>query len=249
MAPVSQPPKVSWSSLRAKLAAEWVPGEHVTIVGPTGSGKTHFAVSLAELCKYVLVLAAKRQDPLVSDLQAHGYIVTRDLAEIQWTADRDGGPLEPVHRRIVYWPSSPEKLNPQQLIAAHTRAFGGALDWADKSGKWCLIVDETLYLADHLRLQRELDHVWFQGRSQKLSVIACAQRPSRVPRLAFSSASYLLLAQTNDAGDLERLREISAGFPRGMIDDAVQSLDYDAHEFLFVSTRDKGLARVIAPPR
>ena len=80
-------------------------------------------------------------------------------------------------------------------------------------------------------------------------MIACAQRPSRVPRLAFSSASYLLLAQTNDQGDLERLREISAGFPRGMVEEAVQSLNYDAHEFLFVSTRDKGLARVIAPPR
>ena len=249
MAAVARPPQVSWASLRSKLAAEWAPGEHVTVVGPTGSGKTHIAVSLAELCRYVLVLAAKRQDPLVSDLAKHGYFITRDLNDIKWTQNEKGGPVEPVRPKVVYWPPSPEKLKPRELIAAHGAAFGNALDWADKSGKWCLIVDETMYLAEHLRLMKELDHLWFQGRTQKVSVIACAQRPSRVPRLAFSSASYLFLAQTNDVGDLERLRDIAAGFPKGMIDEAVMSLDYDAHEFLFVSVRDKGLARVIAPPR
>jgi energy-coupling factor transporter ATP-binding protein EcfA2 len=249
MAPVARPPKVSWESLRSKLAREWQPGEHITVVGPTGSGKTHIAVSLAELCKYVLVLAAKRQDPLVQDLEKHGYKITRSLDEVLWTQTKDGRPAEPIHPKLVYWPGSPEKLNPKQLITVHNRQFGDALDWADKSGRWCLVVDETMYLADHLRLSKELDHLWFQGRTQKVSVVACAQRPSRVPRLAFSSATYLFLAQTNDSGDLERLREIAAGFPKGMIDEAVQSLDYDAHEFLFIDTRGKGLARVIAPPR
>ena len=249
MAPVTRPPRVSWASLRSKLAAEWQPGEHVTVVGPTGSGKTHIAVSLAELCRYVLVLAAKRQDPLVSDLAKHGYLVTRSLDDVKWTQSQEGRPVEPVHPKVVYWPPSPEKLKPKELAALHGQSFGNALDWADKSGRWCLIVDETMYLAEHLRLMKELDHLWFQGRTQKVSVIACAQRPSRVPRLAFSSASYLFLAQTNDQGDLERLREIAAGFPKGMIDEAVGSLDFDAHEFLFVSVRDKGLARVIAPPR
>ena len=249
MAPLSAPPKIEWSRLEAKLAAEWEQGDHVTIVGPTKSGKTHIAVSLADLRDFVIVLAAKRQDPLVSDLQAHGYLIVRTLDEVQWTMRDDGSAAEPVHRRLVYWPPSPEKLTPSQLIVAHKAAFGGALDWIDKSGKWCVIVDETMYMAEHLGLQKDLDHLWFQGRTQKVSVIASAQRPSRVPRLAFSSASYLFLAQTNDAGDLERLRDISGGFPKGMVDAAVQSLDFDGHEFLFIDVRQKGMARVVAPPR
>ena len=39
-----------------------------------------------------------------------------------------------------------------------------------------------------------------------------------MPRLAFSSATYFFLAKTQDRTDVERLQDISAGFPRGVIE-------------------------------
>src|SRR4051812_38891324 len=89
MAPVARPPKVSWESLRSKLAAEWASGECVTIIGPRGSGKTHICLHLADLSPYVLFLATKRTDPLISALQEEGYLVTGRLEDVLWEARGD----------------------------------------------------------------------------------------------------------------------------------------------------------------
>lgn len=241
-------PRVPWPTIQAQLAADWKPGGHVTLVGPTRSGKTTIALHLAEMCPFILVLATKRQDPLVSDLRAHGYIVTGNLEDILWTYDERRRPV-PVHPRIVYWPQTPPKLSADRRKAILAPKFRQAMAWADETGGWCVVVDETMYLADKLRLIDDLDELWFQGRTQKVSVIANAQRPAHVPRLAFSSADYLFIAQTNDKQDVERLREISAGIPKDVLEQAVQQLDFNAHEFLFIDSRAKGLARVIAPAR
>lgn len=239
-------PRVPWPVLRSRLASSWHAGEHVTLIGPTRSGKTHMALELAELCPYVLVLATKRQDPLVSDLAGRGYHVTADLEELVWTAEH---PRRPIQRSVVYWPQFGGKLDSPARLKLQAAAMREALDWADRTGGWCVVVDETMWMARNLRLERELESLWFQGRTQGVSVIACAQRPAHIPRLAFSSADYLFLWQTGDAGDLERLRDISAGFPKGMIEANVSALDFRAHEALFIDPRGKELARVIAPAR
>jgi hypothetical protein len=239
---------MSWEALRSRLVRDWQPGQHVTLVGPTGSGKTHLALMLLELCRYRLVLATKRQDPLVGQLRADGFQITGDLKEIQWTLG-EGGIKEPLQKRVVFWPTFPEKMSTKQRLAAQAALMARAIDWADKTGGWAVLVDETILMHDNLRLERELSAMWYQGRTQGLSVIACAQRPSRVPRLAWTQADYFFIWSTQDKTDLDSLRDISAGIPKELIEDAVKSLDWDRHEALFVSVRDRELARVVAPPR
>lgn len=242
-------PRVPWATLERSLSRTWAPGEHVTVIGPTGSGKTHLALELAELRPYILVLAAKRVDPLVAELQAKGYHVTADLGEIMWTQTRDGEPARPVYSKVVFWPQTSENVTAAGRLEIQAKAFRKAMDWADKTGKWAVLVDETMWLADRLRLDKELDALWFQGRTQGLSVIACAQRPSRVPRLAFSQATYLFIGKFGDKRDIETLRDISSNIPRELIESAIYSLDFDRHEFLFLDTKKNQLAITIAPPR
>lgn len=232
-----------WETLRRRLLSTWRQGEHVTIVAPTGIGKTHLAVSLAEFSRFVLVLACKRRDPLVSQLAQDGYEITGNLDELVW-AER-----QPVTPKVVYWPSFPEKMPTRQRLVVQAAAMRRALDYADRTGNWTLLVDETMYMAGSLRLEAELDHVWFQGRTQGISVIACAQRPSHVPRLAFSSASYLFLGRFGDGRDIETLREISSTIPRRLLEHAIATLSKDRHEFLFVDVHREELAVVTAPPR
>lgn len=202
------------------------------------------ALELAKLCRYVLVIATKRRDPLVEELR-RDHVITDDLSrDVVWAVD--GGPIT---ERVVFWPRFPEKMSAEARASAQAVSIRHALDWSDRTGGWAVLVDETMWVVEQLRLEKALNSVWFQGRTQGVSVIACAQRPARVPRLAFSQATYLFIWKTSDRQDLERLREISAGFPKGLIDESVAGLDSQRHEALFVDTLRGDLARVIAPPR
>jgi hypothetical protein len=201
------------------------------------------ALTLAELCQYVMVLATKRNDPLVQQLRADGYLITGRLEDIVYGEDG------PVHKRVVYWPTYPEKTSTQVRLKLLADDFRRALDYADRIGGWAVVMDETMFLYRNLKLERELEMLWFQGRTQGVSIIANAQRPAFVPRLAYSQATYLFIWQTGDKDDLERLRDISAGIPREEIEENVKMLDWQSHEALFVDTRRREFARVIAPPR
>lgn len=212
----------------------------MTLVGPTSSGKTHLALTLALLRPYSLVIATKRRDPLLESLGWHR--VTNLREQVVWDGDRRH-PMEP---RIIYWPQ-PAAQSAQARQAEQARAIREALNWADETGGWALVLDETMWVSRTLGLERELESLWFQGRTQGVSVISAAQRPSHVPLLAFSQASYIGLWQTSDRRDLERLREIASGFPKETIEETVKTLDWQAHELLWIDVRRRELARVSAP--
>ena len=243
MEQLTRPPIIPWDKLQRKLIKEWKPGEHVTLIGPTGSGKTNMGLALADICKYALIIATKRRDPLLESL-AHKHFQTQDVSAITWTPEG-----VPVHRKVMYWPKFPENISSKERLNRQAVMIRKALDWAEKTGNWAILLDELMWVSRNLRLERELEAVWFQGRTQGVSLIGAAQRPTHVPRLAYSQATYFFLWQTADKSDLERLRDISAGFPRGMIESSVLQLDWDAHECLFVDTKRRELARVIGPSK
>lgn len=243
MGPLESPPRIPWDTLTSRLSRTWEQGDHVTVVAPTKHGKTHLALELAEMSRFVLVLATKRNDPLVADLQRRGYQVTPDTDGVLW-AER-----EPVTPKVVVWPQFGEKVGARQRIILQQRALREVLDWADKTGGWTIVADETMWLHDNLRLERELSALWYQGRTQRLSLIALMQRPSRVPRLAFSQATYLFIGKYADKRDIDALREISSVIPREVIERGIKSLSKERHEFLFVDTVRDEVAITVAPPR
>lgn len=244
MGPVRTVRRVPWATIYSHIKANWKPGQCFTIVGPRGSGKTHLSFALAELTPYVLVLATKRRDPLITDLQRHGYMVTGSLDDVLWT-EKDG----PVHRRIVYWPQFPSKMPEKQRLAAQAAAMRKALDWADETGKWQIVIDETMFMVESLKVEDEIKRAYYQGRTQGVGLIANGQRPVRMPRLSFSSADYLFLAKTSDRRDVINLREISTTIPSDLIESGLQQLDKQKHEFLFVDGNHDAIAITVAPPR
>ncbi|MGY5107128.1 hypothetical protein, partial [Streptomyces sp. 900105245] len=53
-------PLVPWESFVPRF--RWRQGEHVALIGPTGSGKTHAAFWLLPMRDYVCILATKPKD-------------------------------------------------------------------------------------------------------------------------------------------------------------------------------------------
>jgi hypothetical protein len=250
MAAVRTVQHIPWPTLQRHLAANWKPGQCTTIIGPRGTGKTHICLELAEMNPYVLILATKRTDPLISALNRDGYHVTDDLAQVLWTADPDHPERQkPLHSKIVYWPRFPDSVTQKQRLALQSAKMREAIGWVDKTGKWTVIIDETMWMVESLKLETEIKEMYFQGRTQGVSVIANAQRPTHVPRLAFSSADYLFLAKTGDRRDLINLREISTGIPSEIIESGLMQLDRTKHEFLFVDANKDCVGIVVAPAR
>src|SRR5258708_36666052 len=66
---------VSWEVFLEYFADVWEPGQHIALVGPTGEGKTTFAVGILKARKWVMALDPKGED---DTLTASGFIrVTR----------------------------------------------------------------------------------------------------------------------------------------------------------------------------
>jgi len=216
------------------------------LIGPTGSGKTHMGLALAKICKYSLIIATKRRDPLLESLSKKHMVISDPKAIDDLAKTVDG---VPVHRRIMFWPQFSNKVSNAERIKLQAEYIEFVLDWAEKSENWAILCDELMWVSRNLRLERQLEAVWFQGRTQGISLIGAAQRPTHVPRLAYSQATYFFIWQTADRQDLERLRDISAGFPRGMIDKGVIQLDWNKHECLFVDTKKRQICKTIGPAK
>lgn len=224
------------------MAQSWLPGQHVTLIGKAGSGKSHLALELLELRTYALIIATKRRDPLLTEAE-RGYKVVEDMREIPRTETG-----LPVYRRVIVWPGRAIKAEDDRL-KFQREAVRETLATAERQGHWAVLSDETMWLYDRLRLKAELDSVWYQARSSGISFIGNAQRPTRIPRLMISNASHLFLSFVSDKRDLEPLREIAGAVPPEIIESTLPSLDWERHEFLYVGADTGYVARTIAPPR
>lgn len=219
-------------------------GDHVTIIGPTGAGKTHIAIQVAEMRTYVLFIACKPRDPLIDDLRRSGYHVTHDL-EITYVEGR------PLQRRVVYWPRFSERATKGDQLreqALQSAAVRKAFSYARRNGSWSLVIDEGTWVCRDLKLQRVADSMWFQGRTLGVSVIMCAQRPAWVGQYALSQADHLFLFQTGHADDLKALGDIT-GVSTYTVRQTVAELDARSHEVLYVNTRSREMFRTTAPAR
>lgn len=224
MATVALPSLTSWDEFMDSIL-DWQQGEHVTLLGHTGSGKTTLARHLIQKRSHKLVFATKPRDPNIDVFKRDGFHLTRT-----W-------PVDPrIKRNVLFWP----KIERTSDIGAQAEAIGRCLQSVYRTGGWCLYFDEVRYITDTLGLQRPLEVIWLQGRALKLSVLAGTQRPAWIPREAYSEASHLFLWRSTNRYDLKRLEDAS-NVDTKELTPILRNLP--KHDVLYLNTRDGSMTR------
>lgn len=179
--------QVSWDEFQSRF--RWNQGEHVTLIGATGCGKTTLAEKLIPLPPWVCVMACKPKDKSMDRLVRTGYKKIRE-----WP---------PPHgaQRVVLWPD----ISRRELMNNQRRVFVDAIDAIYSSGGWCVYVDELSYMTNQLRIKQHFEALWQQGRSIGISFMSATQRPRWVPLSAYTQATHIFFWRQNDERDLKTI--------------------------------------------
>jgi hypothetical protein len=212
----------------------WHQGEHVSAIGPTGSGKTTLILAILHRRAYVCALATKPADKTMVGLIRRGY---RRIT--QWPPPPRGIARQ---LRIVLWP--PFK-HPDD-VANQRYQIDRALRAMFVAGSWTIFADEIYYLCKFLGLTKLLELIWTQGRSLGISLVGGTQRPAFVPLLMYSSATHLFFWRDNDEVNLKRIGGLG-GKSAKLIRETVASLP--KHTCLYLNTRTGQMVITKAPRR
>jgi hypothetical protein len=218
-------PTIGFGEFMTYFRTSWNQGEHVTILGHTGSGKTTVAFEVLPIRQFVLMLATKPKDKLITASKEQGYHFAKE-----WPIDFR------LYPKNVLWP----KIARIEDIRTQQAVFGQCLHDVYSSGGWCLYMDEVRYLTETLKLKKLLEIMWLQGRSNDISIVATSQRPAWIPLEAYQSADHLFMFRESDMRNLQRLREIG-GVDRDRLAYDLQRIP--KHDCIYVNTRDAEMYR------
>jgi len=208
------------------------PGEHVTILGYSGNGKTFTAQQLLERSATpdipALVIIAKREDETVKAwAKDAGYrtVTSYPTAATIWRPTKPPG--------YVLWPTWAK--DPRIDKPAHERIFRTALLRAYAKGRHIVFADETVGL-QRLHLTDEIEEILMQGRSLKTGMWCASQAPINVTTYAYSQAHHLFLGYANDKRHVDRFKEIG-GVDTDLVAHTVKQLAQ--HEWLYIRKEDR----------
>lgn len=228
---------------RAEFLAErwrYRPGEHVTILGPTGSGKTHLAFQLLTASTTPdlpgVVLVMKPKDATVRRFAKNaGYRTVRSWPPMPspWRPKRPPG--------WVLWPR--HTFDPDRDDVVLYREFRKALLDAYKRGDRVIFGDEVYGLAQELGLTKELITLWSRARSMGTGLWAASQKPTHIPLWAYSNADHLWLAYDPDKRSRDRFAEIGGVDPVLVAQAVVQLREF---EWLYIRREDRTLC-IVSP--
>jgi hypothetical protein len=227
--------RVDWPTfVESRLV--WLQGEHVTMIGPTGSGKTTLTNALLPLRSFVMFFGTKpsgRDDTAMALVRRGGYKLVRDVDRLPDVVTRRNG-------RIVFWP----KFTTPDDVPMQAWQIGQAMRRAFVEGGWTLVVDEMWYADNVLHLGKMLEQLWSQGRSLGISLVAGTQRPAKVPLMAYDQATHVFFWRDNDESNLKRISGMN-GLNARLIRETVSTLPL--HHVLYVNTRTGYMAVTLAP--
>lgn len=217
-------------------------GEHVTVLGPTGAGKTWLSYELlqhsvsAELPAVVLVMKPKDKTALSFSARMKFPVVREWPPPATKRLFSDGKP-----RGWTLWPRF--VYDPAIDNARHRAVFRRAILDCYQKGNRITFADETYSLEEELGLTEELRTVWTKGRSMGDGLWAASQRAAYISKWAYQ-AHHLFLANDPDVEAQNRLSEIGGAVDAGQVRYLLPRLG--RHEWLYINRDERAMCKIRA---
>ena len=183
----------------------WKPGEHVSIVAPTGAGKTTFAAGILDSCRrFVLALDPKGGDSTLSTLGYERLSKWPGIKEMNKKLEANEEEGRPS--RYIIGGMSRTEEEEENLRETMRQTLTDA--WS--MGGWTCYADELQLLTDPrmMNLKQPVDRMLIAARDRGLSFVSSYQSPSWVSPQAARQASWVAVSYTRDDETVSRLAEI-----------------------------------------
>lgn len=232
-------PVVPWPDF-LKYVFEWNQGQHVGLIGPTESGKSTLTYAILPKRKYVTFFATKpKDDTLEAYAQRGGYVRLDDWPPTRGRVVKKPVTADQMPRRLL-WPDASSLDS-----GAHQRqVFLKACHDIFASGGWTVVWDEFWMMCSQLELDEQARVFLQQARSNDISFVMGAQRPSRIPLELYDQATHLFFWRDNDERNLKTMGGIgwkAAGPIRAFV------ANLEPHQVLYIQTRTGHMYRTTAP--
>lgn len=217
-------------------------GEHVSFIGPTGSGKTQLALAL--LARSV----TEERQGYVTVMKPRDKTVGAFMVKHHWkriltyppppSAKKVLGETPPGY---VVWPNHTN--NPEADEKRHEEIFRRMHRDLYVKGDCVIFDDEAVSLVREMDLKKDLVRIWTKGRSVGVGLWAATQRPSLVPLEMYDQAEHLFLAHDPDKRNQKRFEEIGGVDPE-LIKHVVAQLP--KYYWLYIRRSDRAMC-VVGP--
>lgn len=223
------------------------PGQHVTILGKTGSGKTYLGFQLLNASISTdlpgIVLVMKPRDSTVE-----GWAKKMKLRRTQhWPPPRIRNRVDKPRGYVLWPPLGDFDKDDDVLRAEFLRCFRESYaQAARRNGEpRAIFADEVVGISMDLGLEKPLKRLWMRGRSLGIGLWAATQRPFDAPLLAYQAPEHLFIAAEPDARNRERLGQIG-GFDSDLIEHIVHPANgiLGRNEFLYLGREEHVMAIV-----
>lgn len=212
---------------------DYKPGEHVTLLASTGSGKTRLSLELLEEVANpenpAVVLVMKPRDETVEEFgEKNGY------KRIQSWPPRKN-PFKAKPAGYLLWPH--ENWNDlEETEERQANVFYKCLADTYQKGNHIIFADEVVSLEKELGLSKDLNRLWTKGRSMGTGIWGASQRPANISLNAYSQASHLFLSFDNNKDTRQKYGEIGGMDPRLIID---ATMELDEYEWVYVHPKGR----------
>ncbi len=231
---------VPWARFIADFRQAWKPGQHVSVLGKTNSGKSWFERWLLEECR-------PKDRVMLFDLKASDEVLRRSFRTVSEMPGWLGKHLTALQQRREgrQW----LRIVPPSNRGQARRLCGAFMNLAWHKGSTTVVFDEMRAMAGrppNLSLAEAMHVLWQRGRARGISVVGGAQSPVYIPRAALEEIDHLFVGRIADSRRLPLLRDVVGDRGEELID-LVRDIKAYSFQFVYVPPDGRPLQLVKAP--